>query len=124
MKEFIIEESSLRPKVYFNASEGILNIEGRCLLENAEELFDPMIKWIEEYFLSPYQDTILNIALEYFNSSSTKALIRFLALVKKLETKSNLQVNFYYDDENILEYGKDFSEIVNIKFNFIHRNYH
>jgi hypothetical protein len=124
MKELIIEESNLRPKVYFNANEGLLNIEGRCLLEYADELFDQLNKWVEEYFLDPHQETVLNIALEYFNSSSAKALIRFLALVKKFETKTDLKVNFYYDDENILEYGKDFSEIVNIKFNFIHRNYH
>ena len=124
MKDLIIEESRLRPKVYFNAARGLLNIEGRSLLEYAEELFDPINKWFEEYSLDPYKETVLNIALEYFNSSTAKALIRFLALVKKVEKRTNLIVNFYYDDENVLEYGKDFSEIVDLKFNFIQKNYH
>jgi len=124
MKDLIIEENKLRPKVTFNASNGILNIEGRSLLEYAEELFDPMNKWLEAYILEPHKETNLNIALEYFNSSTAKALIRFLAIIKKVEDKSNLTINFYYDDESVLEYGKDFSEIIDLNFNFIQKNYH
>jgi hypothetical protein len=124
MKDLIIEESRLRPNVYFSATKGLLNIEGRCLLEYAEEVFDVMNKWLEDYTKNPGKQTSINIALEYFNSSSAKALVRFLALSKKLETRSELSINFYYDDENILEYGKDFSEIVDIEFNFIQKNFH
>jgi hypothetical protein len=124
MKDLIIEESKLRPKVYFNATNGLLNIEGRSLLEYAEELFDPMNKWIEAYIKEPNKETNLNIALEYFNSSTAKALIRFLAIIKKIEHKTKLNVNFYYDDESVLEYGKDFSEIIDLNFNFIQKNYH
>jgi hypothetical protein len=124
MKDLIIEESRLRPKVYFNATKGLLNIEGRSLLEYAEELFDPMNKWLEEYLIEPYKETVINIALEYFNSSTAKALIRFLAIVKKMENKTKLIVNFYYDDDSVLDYGKDFSEIIDLKFNFIQKNYH
>jgi hypothetical protein len=124
MQDFIIEETKLKPRVYFSAEKGLMDIEGRSLLEYAEELYDPMSNWVEEYMLNPNSKTVLNIALEYFNSSSAKALIRFLAIVKKLEGKTQLEVNFYYDDENILEYGKDFSEIVDLKFNFIQKNYH
>jgi hypothetical protein len=102
----------------------LLNIEGRSLLEYAEELFDPMNKWVEAYILEPKKETNLNIALEYFNSSTAKALIRFLAIVKKIEGKSKLSINFYYDDESVLEYGKDFSEIIDLNFNFIQKNYH
>jgi hypothetical protein len=124
MKDLIIEESRLRPKVYFNASKGLLSIEGRSLLEYAEELFEPMNKWLEEYLLEPYKETVINIALEYFNSSTAKALIRFLAIAKKMESKTKIIINYYYDDENVLEYGKDFSEIIDLKFNFIQKNYH
>jgi len=124
MKDLVIEETRLRPKVYFNGAKGLLNIEGRSLLEYAEELFDPMNKWLEEYLKEPYKETVMNFALEYFNSSTAKAIIRFLAIAKKLEGKTNLIVNFYYDDENVLEYGKDFAEIVDLKFNYIQKNYH
>jgi hypothetical protein len=124
MKDLIIEESKLRPKVNFSASKGLLNIEGRSLLEYAEELFEPMNKWVEAYSNNPIEETVLNISLEYFNSSTAKALIRFLAILKKLENKTNLIVNFYYDDDSVLEYGKDFSEIIELNFNFIQKNYH
>ncbi len=124
LKDFIVEENRLRPKVFFSAAEARLNIHGRCLLEYPEEIFDPMNKWLEDYLKNPGKITELNIGLEYFNSSTAKAIIRFLALLKQLEGKSELMVNFYYDDENILDYGKDFSEIVDLKFNFIQKNFH
>jgi hypothetical protein len=124
MKDFVIEENRLRPKVYFSETEAKLNIFGRCLLEYPEEIFDPMNKWLEEYIKKPGPKTELNIGLEYFNSSTAKAIIRFLAILKQLEGKSELSVNFFYDDENILDYGKDFSEIVDLKFNFIQKNFH
>jgi len=47
-----------------------------------------------------------------------------LTIVKKMENTTKLDVNFYYDDESVLEYGKDFSEIVDLNFNFIQKNYH
>jgi len=48
-----------------------------------------------------------------------------LALAKKLiDKKLDLKVNFYYDDENIYEYGQDFMEVVGIPFNMIEKNFH
>jgi hypothetical protein len=112
-----------RPSAYFS-KEGILNLEGRSLLECAEDIFDPMNRWFEDYSKNPREETTINISLEYFNSSTAKALIRFLVISKKIKDKSKLTINFYYDDENVLEYGKDFSDVIDIPFNFIERNFH
>ena len=124
MKDFRMEGSRIRPSAFFSVEQGTLTLEGRSLLETAEEVFEPMNRWFDEYVNRPQQKTTLNIALEYFNSSTAKALIRFLVIAKKIKDKSNLIINFYYDDENVLEYGKDFSEVVDIPFNFIEKNYH
>lgn len=124
MKDFKIEGGRLRPTAYFSSEKGILNLEGRSLLEFAEDVFEPMNKWFEEYLKNPREETTINISLEYFNSSTAKALVRFLIISKKLNKKNKLTINFYYDDENVLEYGKDFSEVIDIPFNFIQKNYH
>jgi len=124
MQDFIMEGGKLRPRVRFSRSEGTLSFQGRSLLEFAEEIFEPMNRWHEEYAKNPREVTTINIALEYFNSSTAKALIRFLEIAKKLKGKSLLTVNYYYDDENILEYGRDFSEVLDIPFNFIEKSYH
>jgi hypothetical protein len=124
MQDFIMEGGRIRPSARFSSAEGVLNLEGRSLLESAEEVFDKMNKWFNEYVNNPRPETTINIALEYFNSSTAKALIRFLIISKKLENKSKLTINFYYDDENVLEYGRDFSDVIDIPFNFIEKNFH
>jgi hypothetical protein len=124
MQDFIMEGGKLRPKAHFISSEGKISLQGRSLLEFAEDVFEPMNKWLEEYSKNPRNETTINISLEYFNSSSAKALVRFLFLAKSLKEKSHLTVNYYYDDENVLEYGRDFSEVLDIPFNFIEKNYH
>lgn len=119
-----MEGGRIRPTVIFNYNEGTLSLAGRSLLESAEEVFDEMNKWFIEYAKKPQPATTINIALEYFNSSTAKALIRFLVISKNLENRSELTINFYYDDENVLDYGKDFSDVLGIPFNFIEKNFH
>jgi len=124
MQDFIMEGGRIRPTVRFSSKEGVLNLEGRSLLESAEDVFDKMNRWFEEYSQNPRPETVINVSLEYFNSSTAKALIRFLIIAKKLKDKSELTINFYYDDENVLEYGRDFSDVVDIPFNFVEKNFH
>lgn len=124
LTDFIMEGSRIRPAARFSKTEGTLSLKGRSLLESAEEVFDKMNQWYEEYTKDPQKETTLNIELEYFNSSTAKALIRFLMISKKLGDSSKLTINFYYDDENVLEYGRDFSEVLDIPFNFIETNFH
>jgi hypothetical protein len=124
MQDLIMEGGKLRPRVYFNSNEGTISLQGRSLLEFAEDIFEPMNKWLEDYSKNPRKETIINISLEYFNSSTAKALVHFLDIAKKLMENGLLTVNYYFDDENVLEYGRDFSEVLGIPFNFIEKNYH
>jgi len=119
-----MEGGKLRPMAHFKSKEGTLVLQGRSLLEFAEDVFEPMNKWVEEYLKNPREVTTINIALEYFNSSTAKALVRLLFIAKNLIGKSVLTINYYFDDENVLEYGRDFSEVVDIPFNFIEKSYH
>ena len=123
MKDFILEQGRLRPGANFNSIEGTINLYGRSLLEFAEDVFEPMNKWLEEYMKNPREETVINISLEYFNSSTAKALVKFLSIAKNLSKNCRLKVNYYFDDENVLEYGKDFSDVLDIPFNFIEKQY-
>lgn len=125
IEDLIMVGDKTKPNVYFNYEKGELTIEGRCILEYAEIVFDLMTDWLEKYIEKPKEKTTINLRLEYFNSSTAKALVRFLFLAKQLpEKNSELYVNYYYDDENIYEYGQDFMEVVGIPFNFIEKNFH
>jgi hypothetical protein len=122
MKDLVMEGGKIRPGVRFKSHEGIIDLYGRSLMEYAEDVFDPMYKWLEEYSKNPREETTINLALEYFNSTTSKALIRFLLIAKKLTEKYRLTINyFYYDDESLYEEGKDFSEVMDFPFNFIEK---
>ena len=125
IKDLIMAGNKTKPDVHFSYEKGELTIEGRCILEYAEIIFEPMTDWLEKYLEEPIKKTIINLRLEYFNSSTAKALVRFLLQAKEgLENESDLLVNYYYDDENIYEYGQDFQEVIGISFNFIEKDFH
>ncbi|MFN3916331.1 MAG: DUF1987 domain-containing protein [Flavobacteriales bacterium] len=106
------------PEVNFSAS-GELWLKGRSIPENSIEFYKPLMDWLEGYGKEPNANTVLNVQLEYFNTSSSKCI---LDLFKKLETiGSSLTVNWYYeeDDEDMLEAGEDYQAIIKIPFKMI-----
>ena len=68
---------------------------------------------------------MVNIRLEYFNTSSSKCI---LDVFKKLEVihkaKNEVEVNWYYeeDDEDMLEAGEDYESIIRVPFKMIEIN--
>jgi hypothetical protein len=122
MEPIIIEGTSKTPAVNFNASTGVLEIKGRSIPENSIEFFKPLIEWIEKYGASPQPKTIVNIQLEYFNTSSSKCI---LDVFKRLENLVNngydVVINWHYeeDDEDMLEAGEDYQSIIKVPFKMI-----
>jgi len=64
----------------------------------------------------------LKVALEYFNTSSSKCL---LDIFRKLEAinqsgRSNVKVSWVYDsdDEDMMEAGEDYQALVKVPFEF------
>lgn len=118
-----IEITNKTPEVELNNESGILNFKGRSIPENSIDFYNPVFEWIDRYTSSPQKTTTLNIHLEYFNTSSSKCLLDILKKLRSLDqtNKSKVQVNWYYDedDEDMLEAGEDYRDIVNLTFNMI-----
>ena len=119
MEDLKQEGSAKTPVVEFNTS-GELLLKGRSIPENSIEFYKPLIEWIESYSESPNSSTVLNVQLEYFNTSSSKCI---LDVFKKLEsvTGSEVSVKWYYeeDDEDMLEAGEDYEAIIDLDFEMI-----
>lgn len=119
MEELKIEGSAKTPTIEFNGS-GELLLKGRSIPENSIEFYKPILDWIENYGSTPQDKTIVNVQLEYFNTSSSKCI---LDVFKKLETltDTNIEINWYYeeDDEDMLEAGEDYQAIIDIPFKMI-----
>lgn len=122
MEKIIIEGSPKTPSVNFDSEKGLIEIKGRSIPENSIEFYQPLVDWIENYVNEKVERTLVNIQLEYFNTSSSKCI---LDVFKKLELvhkkQENVLVNWYYeeDDEDMLEAGEDYQSIINIPFNMI-----
>ncbi len=122
MKKISIEGSSKTPRVNFDGETGVLELYGRSIPENSVAFFEPLNNWIHEYSRDAKQETVVDIKLEYFNTSSSKCI---LDLFKKLESingkVTNVKVNWYYekDDEDMAEAGEDYEAIVDLPFHLI-----
>ena len=58
MEALNIEKTSHHPQVGFDADSGILELTGRSLPEQVLSLYQPILKWIEEYTSTERKETI------------------------------------------------------------------
>jgi hypothetical protein len=106
---------------------GVIKMTGRLIPENAEDFFNPIEEWINEYFCDPAEVIHIEINLEYINSTGSKYLfyiIHKIINIRLLNDTSKFIVNWYYreEDEDILEKGRLFSLNLDVPFNFLRIN--
>ncbi|PKP36218.1 MAG: nuclear pore complex subunit [Bacteroidetes bacterium HGW-Bacteroidetes-15] len=117
-----IEGTPKTPSVNMNPQTGVVEIKGRSIPENSIEFYKPIVDWLEEYASGPAEKTVVNVQLEYFNTSSSKCI---LDVFKKLEVlkkdQNDVIINWYYeeDDEDMLEAGEDYESIIKVPFKMI-----
>jgi hypothetical protein len=112
-----LEGTEDTPKVLLDKGNGIFEISGRSLPEDAAEFYQPILNWLSEYGPQANASTDFVIKLEYFNTASSKLILDVLS---KLEEVASAKVIWYYyeDDEDMQEAGEEFSELVDVPFEF------
>ena len=121
MKELIVDKTQNTPKVNFNPSEGILEIEGTSIPDKPDDFYNPLLDWINEYFKDPRDITLIKINLEYINSSSTKYMLFLFRSIKEYYEKGfDCRIDWYYEEDDIpiLNMGKNFMNTTKLPFNF------
>ncbi len=105
------------PSVFLDSSIGKLEFSGRSLPEDTATFYKPILTWIESYLLNPSEKTEINIKLEYFNTATSKVLLSMLTKFKRGE---NVTINWFHfeDDEDMLESGKEFEELLRLPFSY------
>ena len=123
MNAYSVEQSNRTPLLNFNPSTGIFEVKGKSIPENSMGFYKPMFEWLDKYAEEPAAKTILNIQLDYFNTSSSKSVVD---LFKKLEQisksgKGEVHINWLHneDDDDMLEAGEDYKSIIKIPFTII-----
>jgi hypothetical protein len=118
-----IEGSNKTPYIRFDPETGVLEMKGRSIPENAVEFYKPLVDWLTEYAKNPKDKTVVNIQLEYFNTSSSKCILDVFKKLEEINKKEGKEVivNWYYeeDDEDMLEAGEDYQSILKLPFRMV-----
>jgi hypothetical protein len=122
METFFLAETPKTPEIKCDPQTGEFLITGRSIPENSIEFYKPLFDWLDDYAAVPNAKTVMNVKMEYFNTSSSKCLVevfRRLELVQK--GGQDVVINWYFeeDDEDMEESGEDFKEIIRIPINMI-----
>jgi hypothetical protein len=121
MEDYSINATKATPAINFNLQTGILSINGRSIPEDSVSFFEPLQNIVRQYLENSLPNNTINIRLDYLNSSSTACLLGILRDYEKLNKTITTIVNWQYEseDEDILNIGLNFSEIIDLKFNMI-----
>lgn len=114
MDNIVIPPSERTPEINFDFANGRLRIKGESYPGNASTFFGPLLAALHDYLQKrPGNPVVMDIEMEYFNSSSAKALMNiFQVMEEAAKTGVNAVVRWHYnkDDETMCEFGEDFSE--------------
>lgn len=114
MENIKIEGTETTPSVDFNFQQNSLRLGGRCYTEDISEFFAPVFKSLEDYLDGQEgSDIEFNFELTYFNSSTSRFILRILDQLDTAAGKGNTVSIFWHyedDDEDTLELGEEYAE--------------
>jgi len=112
-----LEGTEDTPKIMLDKKNGIFEISGRSLPEDSAEFYRPVLEWIGNYSKESNASTEFVFKLEYFNTASSKLILDVLSALEDIKGMKILWY-FHEDDEDMEEAGQEFSELVEIPFEF------
>ena len=112
MENLYLAATADTPEVDFRFDAHSLSLTGESYPENAAAFYGPILKQLQSYLVTCSDgDTItVDVALVYFNSSSTKMLFSFYdALNGAAELGVRVVLNWHRDpeDDTIAEFGEE-----------------
>jgi len=110
------------PEIILDRSRNRFEFFGRSLPEDANEFYDPILKWFEEYIKNPNRDTLIIFKMDYFNTATSKKFHKIFHSLEELHRqKKNIMIHWHYleIDEDMMEAGQAFSEMVLVPFKIV-----
>lgn len=122
MDNLKVEKTKYTMGIDLNKDSGILEMAGSSYPENALDFFNPIINWIKDYIADIKKPILMNIKLNYLNTSSTKCILDIFEILEQYhKAGGDVKINWYYekDDEDIKETGEELSEDFNFSIVFL-----
>jgi hypothetical protein len=122
MQPFTREPKATTPYIHINYETGHFEMRGVSHPENVFTFYNPVYEGIRELAKAPVREVVIDFAMEYFNTSSARCIFMMLKEIKNVGRSGKyLKINWIYeeDDEDMLETGEDFQELIELEFNFV-----
>lgn len=122
IKQMHIDRTETSPEVQLDLESGTIDFIGRSLPANGEQFYERVFRWLEEYLEHPQQETVVNMRMDYLDTSSSK---HFYNIFDKLRAASDrgaaVHINWHYEtgDQEMAETGKDYQTLFPLDFRFI-----
>lgn len=117
MKKLEIQKTLKTPEVKGDIEKGTFSIIGKSLPENSREFFNPILDWLEGFYVSPSKTIKVDIDLDYFNTSSSGVIFKLLKSFINMSPKYDVKITWHFeeDDIEIEEVGLEFQTMLGEK---------
>ena len=121
MNPLIIEATIQTPRVCFDPDNNIFEITYKSLPEDADEFFEPIIKWLESYREQPNESTNFYFKLDYYNTSSARNIASIIQILDVLSREHKVKIFWYYRqiDEDMQSMGEEYYETTQVEFELV-----
>ncbi|HAW52017.1 MAG TPA: nuclear pore complex subunit [Flavobacteriales bacterium] len=121
MEALYLEETDETPGIKLDSEKNIFEFIGKSLPEDVATFYNPILDWLDEYSKNLNDTTEVVFKLDYFNTASSKMILDVLLKLEEFqESGKAVKVKWYYaeDDEDMEDAGNEYSEIVDVPFEF------
>lgn len=107
------------PEILFDLEKAVISITGKSYPENVPEIYKELLDTTEKYCLAPKQNTTVNFNWLYYNTATSKIIIKILLMLRQADT--NLQVNWYCEKDfsMMIEKANTIRDIMAIEINVL-----
>ena len=121
MDRIIVKERDFIPGVILDKEDGRFEITGKACPENLDEFYAPIFRWLDDYTIDPNDETVFDIKLIYYNTASSKAILKIMQKLEFIQDNGNkVKIRWFYekDDEELQIAGEDYSDLIRVPFEF------
>jgi hypothetical protein len=122
MNSIKLEGKEDTPRIILDPTNDIFEISGRSLPEDAALFYEPIIEWLRRYSETAKTEISFHFKLNYFNTASSKLLLDLLMILEEMANNgTKVFIKWFYDeeDEDMLEAGEEYAELVEIPFELV-----
>lgn len=112
-----IKSTENTPGIILDKQNGIFEISGRSLPEDASHIYNPVLEWLKTYSAAPNPTTEFALKFEYLNTASSKLILDIFSTLGTIKG-SKILWYFHDDDEDMEEVGEELAELTDIPFEF------